>query len=149
MEKAQKWQCCAALGGSALALYGLWLWRKRRDPFGFDTPLDRRGFKTVKYELSPVLFGEAARDCLQHWVADMDFPCCPQITKKLQQRMAHPSYGYTIQPKEVWRAVGRWLVENQNWNKAPEPDCFVFSGTVLASVGSILHTFAHQGDKES
>lgn len=61
--------------------------------------------------------------------------------------MAHPIYGYTIQPKEVWKAVGRWLVENQNWKKAPEPDCFVFSGTVLASVGSILHTFAQPGDK--
>jgi len=147
MDKAQKWHC-AVLGGSAL-LYALWLWRKRRrDPFGLDTPVDRRGYKTVKYELPPILFGETARDCLQHWVADMDFPCCPKLRKKLTQRMAHPIYGYTIQPKEVWQAVGRWLVENQNWKKAPEPDCFVFSGTVLASVGSILHTFAQPGDKE-
>lgn len=146
MDKTQKWQC-AVLGGSAL-LYALWLWRKRqRDPFGLDTPVDRRGYKTVKYELSPILFGETARDCLQHWVADMDFPCCPKLRKKLAQRMAHPIYGYTIQPEEVWQAVGRWLVENQNWKKAPEPDCFVFSGTVLASVGSILHTFAKPGDK--
>ena len=145
--ETQKWHC-AVLGGSAL-LYALWLWRKRqRDPFGLDTPINRRGYKTVKYELSPIVFGETARDCLQHWVADMDFPCCPKLRKKLTQRMAHPIYGYTIQPKEVWKAVGRWLVENQNWKKAPEPDCFVFSGTVLASVGSILHTFAQPGDKE-
>lgn len=144
--ETQKWHC-AVLGGSAL-LYALWLWRKRqRDPFGLDTPINRRGYKTVKYELSPIVFGETARDCLQHWVADMDFPCCPKLRKKLTQRMAHPIYGYTIQPKEVWKAVGRWLVENQNWKKAPEPDCFVFSGTVLASVGSILHTFAQPGDK--
>ena len=148
MDKAQKWQCFAALGGSAL-LYALWRWRKgQRDPFGFDTPVDRRGFKTVKYDLSPILFGEAARDCLQHWVADMDLPCCSQLRKKLAARMAHPIYGYTIQPECVWSAVGQWLVENQNWPKAPEPECFVFSGTVLASVGSILRTFAQPRDKE-
>lgn len=148
MDKTQKWQCFAALGGSAL-LYALWRWRKgQRDPFGFDTPVDRRGFKTVKYDLSPILFGEAARDCLQHWVADMDLPCCSQLRKKLAARMAHPIYGYTIQPECVWSAVGQWLVENQNWPKAPEPECFVFSGTVLASVGSILRTFAQPRDKE-
>ena len=78
----------------------------------------------------------------------MDLPCCSQLRKKLAARMAHPIYGYTIQPECVWSAVGQWLVENQNWPKAPEPECFVFSGTVLASVGSILRTFAQPRDKE-
>ena len=147
--ETQKWPTlCAALGGSAF-LYALWLWRKRRqDPYGFDTPIDRRGFNTVKYDLAPILFGEDSRDCLQHWVADMDFPCCEKIQKALAKRMSHPSYGYTILPEEVWRTVGKWLVEHQNWPKAPAPKSFVFSGTVLSSVGSILYTFTSPGDKE-
>ena len=140
-----KWHYCAALGGSALLAW--WLWKKRRDPYGFDTVVDRRGFNTVKYDLSPVLFGEEARDCLQHWVADMDFPCCEKIQKALAKRMSHPTYGYTILPHEVWRIVGQWLVENQNWPSPPSPECFVFSGTVLSSVGSILRTFTSPGDK--
>lgn len=33
----------------------------------------------VKYDLAPVLYGEESRHALQHWVADMDFACCPKI----------------------------------------------------------------------
>lgn len=44
--------------------------------------------------------------------------------------------------------MGRWLVEQQNWPEAPPSECFVFSGTVLSSVGAILQTCTSPGDKE-
>ncbi|CAJ1393644.1 unnamed protein product [Effrenium voratum] len=134
-----------ALAGGAASF--AWWWRRRRDPFGFDRALDRSGTNAVKYDLAPLIHGAKAKDGIQLWVADMDFPCCERIRKALAKRVRHPSFGYTCQPSEIWQRIGRWLVERHGWPKAPAPDCFIYSSTVVTSVSSILYSLTQPGDK--
>ena len=42
------------------------------------------------------------------WVADMCLPVCGKIQAALAQRCAHPTFGYTMQPDEMWEAVAEW-----------------------------------------
>jgi cysteine-S-conjugate beta-lyase len=57
--------------------------------FDFDAVVDRQGTGSLKWDRY------AGKDILPMWVADMDFAVCPAITAALQQRVAHPVFGYT------------------------------------------------------
>ena len=132
---------------SAAAASHRWWWR-RSDPFGFERPVDRRRSHTVKHDLSAVVHGEgaASEGVLQMWVADMELPCCPRIQRAIVERAAHPSFGYTIQPTQIWTLVGEWLVARQGWPSAPPPDHFVFSGSVVTSFSNVLHALTKPSD---
>ena len=83
----------------------------------FDELIDRQGTGSLKWDRY------AGRDVLPMWVADMDFAVCPAITKALQERVAHPIFGYTraypgpgeavvsyLQKKHGVEADPSWLV---------------------------------------
>ena len=55
----------------------------------FDTIIDRRGTGSLKWDRY------AGQDILPMWVADMDFAVCPEVLQAMQQRLAHPIFGYT------------------------------------------------------
>ena len=56
----------------------------------FDTPVDRRGTHSLKWDV---------RDNeLPMWVADMDFKTAPAIIEALQKRVEHGVFGYSIIP---------------------------------------------------
>lgn len=57
--------------------------------FDFDQEIDRSDSDSVKWEKY------RGRDILPMWIADSDFAVAPQIQQALQQRAAHPVYGYT------------------------------------------------------
>ena len=44
-----------------------WRQRRRRCPFGFDIPIDRRDLLTVKHKLSEMIYGKDAANGLQMW----------------------------------------------------------------------------------
>lgn len=112
----------------------------------FDIRVDRSDQLTVKHGLAPCIFAEAGPGTLPLWVADMDLPCCPRICAAMRERCDHPTFGYTYQPEELWRAVGRWLVEHQGWQVAPPPSSFVFSASAVSSFVSLVRAFTAVGD---
>ena len=75
--------------------------------YDFDTPVDRRGTFSYKWDAEADYFGR--EDVIPMWVADMDFPCAPCVVEAVQQRAAHPVYGYTIRQKPYYDAVLGWL----------------------------------------
>ncbi|WP_201352633.1 MalY/PatB family protein [Hydrogenimonas urashimensis] len=79
----------------------------------FDTPVDRSGTWSVKYEERKAKFGTDA--VLPLWVADMDLPAPRCVTDALQRRAAHPIYGYTIYPEIFFRAIAAWMAKRHGW----------------------------------
>tara|TARA_B110001452_G_scaffold266425_1_gene273267 strand:- start:908 stop:2257 length:1350 start_codon:yes stop_codon:yes gene_type:complete len=136
--------CVATLGAALLLVH---LWRRRRPRFAFDGPLDRSGVHTVKHELPVLMHGEAAVEALNMWVADMELPCCDRIRGAIMDRAQHPTFGYTIQPREIWSRVGRWMVERQGHPSAPDPSSFVFSASVVTSFWNVLEACTAPGDR--
>jgi len=63
--------------------------------FDFDQEIDRGDSDSVKWGKY------RGRDILPMWVADTDFAVAPQIQQALQQRAAHPVYGYTLVRKQL------------------------------------------------
>ena len=53
----------------------------------FDTPVERRGTGSIKWDVAD---GE-----LPMWVADMDFPTAPPVRRAIERRAAHGVFGYT------------------------------------------------------
>ena len=66
--------------------------------FDFDTPYNRFGTDSVKYDQQIRVYG---KDSVQvgMGIADMDFRCAPSITKALNERMQHENWGYLDMPK--------------------------------------------------
>ena len=71
----------------------------------FDRRFERRGTDSVKWD-NPEIMAEGG---VPLWVADMDFECAPPIREALQERAAHPFYGYTMVTQSDYDAVtGFW-----------------------------------------
>ncbi len=71
--------------------------------FDFDTPVDRRGTGSLKWDKY------AGRDVLPLWVADMDFRSPPAVMEALEARVRHGVFGYTVPYAEVTAAVLDYL----------------------------------------
>src|SRR5437588_13060048 len=61
--------------------------------FDFDTPYNRFGTDSTKYDQQIRVFG---KDSVQvgMGIADMDFKVAPSITKALMERIQHENWGY-------------------------------------------------------
>ena len=72
----------------------------------FDQVLeDRRAFYSVKYH---AMDEHGMKEGIPLWVADMDLPVSPAITKAMTKRAKHPYFGYTYFPKEYYEAFAYW-----------------------------------------
>lgn len=83
-------------------------------PFDFDTPIDRGGTSSLKWERY------AGRDILPFWVADMDFAVAQPIRDALAARLEHPIYGYTVAPPGLTDAVTDFLEHEHYWQIDPD-----------------------------
>lgn len=68
--------------------------------YDFDTPVDRRGTNSIKWDVAP---GE-----LPMWVADMDFRTAPEIIEAIKTRTEHGIFGYNTVPDEWYDAYCDW-----------------------------------------
>ncbi|MBC8018086.1 MAG: putative C-S lyase [Verrucomicrobia bacterium] len=81
--------------------------------FDFDTPTDRRGTASEKWDRY------AGRDILPLWVADMDFRSPPAVIEALHRRVDHGVFGYTAPPHELIATVLEMLQREYGW-QVPE-----------------------------
>ena len=97
------------------------------EKFSFDTPTDRRGTGSVKWDGPfPVTPEEVERICpdarpgweadvLPMWVADMDFKVAPCIVEALHARVDHGIFGYTKVLDSFLDAAVDWWKRRRGW----------------------------------
>jgi cystathionine beta-lyase len=87
---------------------------KKSELFDFDTPVERRGTASMKWEKYK------NQDIIPLWVADMDFRSPPAVIRAIQQRAAYGVFGYTLPPEELNQIVISMLQKIYDWSVKPE-----------------------------
>lgn len=80
----------------------------------FDTVIDRKGTRSLKYDFA-VRRGKP-KDVLPLWVADMDFQTSSYITEALEDMVKHGVFGYSESEEHYFEAVQNWMERHYNWH---------------------------------
>ncbi|SHE42428.1 cystathione beta-lyase [Seinonella peptonophila] len=75
--------------------------------FDFDQVINRQNTNSIKWDYNQAIFGR--EDVLPLWVGDMDFASPPEVVKAIQERAAHPVYGYPGTPAKFYDAAIDWV----------------------------------------
>jgi len=115
-----------------------------------DAAVERRGTGCVKWdEAAPGLSGDqpltGAADVIPLWVADMDFAVAPAIQAAVQQRAAHPVYGYTAVGPDYYAAVISWFRRRHGWSIRREQ--ILYTTGVVPAVSCALKALTMSGEK--
>jgi cystathionine beta-lyase len=111
--------------------------------YDFDTPIDRRGTASIKWDFSKRFAG------LEHliplWVADMDFPACTEVIEALKHRADHGVFGYTLEPESYFQAVIDWLKQRHGWEV--RRGWMLSAPGVVPSLNLALLAYSQPGDR--
>ena len=100
-----------------------------KELFDFDTPVERRGSGSYKWD-EPIADGVPA-DFIPLWVADMDFLTAPAVRRAVERRAAHGIFGYTQVTEPYYEAVIGWFARRHGW-QIDRSDILYTSGVVPA-----------------
>ena len=87
----------------------------------------------------------AGFDPIPMWVADMNFPTAPAVTRAMTERISHPCFGYFDPREEYFDAIIRWQT-TRNGVVGLEKKHIGYENGVLGGVLSALGTFCSKGD---
>ncbi|MCB1311859.1 MAG: pyridoxal phosphate-dependent aminotransferase [Sedimentitalea sp.] len=110
----------------------------------FDTPTDRRGTHSVKWDRMEASYGVSPEDGLAMWVADMDFRVPDCVAERVREIADQGIYAYTSFEPDYSDAIRWWMQTRHGWQVEPEA-IFTTTGIVNA-VGLCLDTFTAPGD---
>ncbi|MDP2430638.1 MAG: PatB family C-S lyase [Pseudomonadota bacterium] len=110
--------------------------------FDFDRIIPREGTAALKWDGRKSVFG--TDDVLPLWVADMDFAAPEAVTQALAARAAHPVFGYSLFPDDVYEALTGWLRARHNWEV--ERDWIMMAPGVVPSLHAAVLAFAAAGE---
>lgn len=111
--------------------------------FDFDTPVDRTGSSSLKYEARQQYFGR--EDVMPFWVADMDFAAPEAVTQALVARAQHGVFGYTDYPESVYQAMQAWFNKRHQWSI--ERDSILLCPGVVPSLYAAVSALTELGDQ--
>ncbi len=112
--------------------------------YDFDTPVDRRGTDSFKWDTGQDYFGRD--DVIPMWVADMDFACAPCIVEAVKRRAEHPVYGYAVRQQPYFDAVMGWLKKRHGFAVDQEYLAFAPPGVIYA-MNVMLRILTISGDR--
>ena len=110
----------------------------------FDTPINRIGTHSVKWDMMQAFYGVPADKGLAMWVADMDFhpPACVQ--RAVEAMTAHGVYGYFGDDTAYLEAVQWWMKTRHGWTVGRD---WIFTTHGLVNgTGLCLEAFTAPGD---
>ena len=110
----------------------------------FDTPINRFGTHSVKWDSMEAFYGVPAKDGIAMWVADMDFrpPTCVQAA--LEGMMAHGVYGYYGDDAAYLDAVRWWMQTRHGWSV--ERDQIFTTHGLVNGTAMCVDAFTKPGD---
>lgn len=86
------------------------------EKYDFDTRLNRVGTNCFKWDGRKKFLGYP--NVLPMHVADTDFLCAPEILNAIQERAAHPFFGYTIHSSNHFNSLSEWIYRIHQWEIA-------------------------------
>lgn len=110
----------------------------------FDTPINRRGTDSVKWDLMEKYYGVSPDEGLSMWVADMDFQVPQCVRDRLAKMVDHGIFAYFNNDADYLGAIQWWMQNRHRW-KIEQDWIFTTTGLVNA-VGMCLDTFTQPGD---
>lgn len=111
--------------------------------YDFNKIIDRSGSGDLKHEVLEERYGRG--DLLPLWVADMDFETPQFITDALRRRLDHSLFGYTVEPKEYWPTVQRWIRGHHQWEVQLE--WFSYIPGIVKGIGMVINVFTNPDEK--
>lgn len=105
--------------------------------FDFDTPVDRRGTNSMKWNIPD---GE-----LPMWIADMDFKTAPPVLEALRRRMDNGVFGYTEIPDAWAESYVFWWTSRHHLNCRAE--WFIFTTGVIPAISSSVRKLTTPAEK--
>ena len=110
----------------------------------FDTPIDRVGTHSYKWDLMEPTYGVPARGGLAMWVADMDFRPPASVQRALEKMLAHGVYGYFGDDRAYLDAICWWMQARHGWTVDPK---WIFTTHGLVHGTSMcIDAFTRPGD---
>lgn len=106
--------------------------------FDFDTPVDRRGSGSYKWDSA------SRQDVIPLWVADMDFPTAPVIIDALRRRVDHGVFGYVKVSDDYYDALISWNRHRHGWTI--NRDMVIYTSGVVPAVSAIIKALTRPGD---
>ena len=103
----------------------------------FDTVISRSDTASLKWDKY------RGTDILPFWVADMDFRVAAPIQRALEERLAHPIYGYTLAPDGLSDAVINHLNSEYGW--VVDPSWIVWLPGVVTGLAVCCRAFCPDG----
>ena len=110
----------------------------------FDQPVERRGTASFKWDGTKDAFGRG--DVIPLWVADMDFPCAPEILEAFEARIRHGVMGYTVRTPGYLEVVRGWFRRRHGWDVPEEHLAFAPPGVIFA-VNVLIDLLTEPGDR--
>lgn len=110
----------------------------------FDTPINRVGTHSSKWDLMEASYGVAPGDGIPMWVADMDFPPPPSVQRAVEAMAAHGIYGYFGDDKDYLSAICWWMKVRHGWT-VDQSAIFTTHGLVNGT-GLCVDAFTKPGD---
>ncbi|MGM0583848.1 MAG: MalY/PatB family protein [Pseudomonadota bacterium] len=112
--------------------------------FDFDTPVDRRGTHSAKWDKMEDLFGVSPEDGIPMWVADMDFRAPPPVREALRRAVDHGVFGYFGDDSDYKAAVAGWMKTRHGWEI--DPDWLSTTHGLVAGTSHCIRAFSEAGD---
>lgn len=106
--------------------------------FDFDTPVDRRGTNSYKWD-------SAADGVLPMWVADMDFRTAPCVVEAIERRARHGIFGYVRVPDEYYNATVDWFAVRHGWNI--DRGHIIYTSGVVPAISAIIKALCPAGSR--
>lgn len=122
--------------------------------FDFISIMDRKGMDATAVDVPGIVKGagffvdgdlKEGFDVIPMWVADMNFPTVPAISKAIIERAKHTAYGYFRPRKEYYEAIMRWH-ELRYGVRGLKPEQIGYANGVLGGVVAALRVFCSDGD---
>lgn len=111
--------------------------------YDFDQVIDRFNTLSYKWEARDINFPDNP-NALPFWIADMDFQCPEPIVKAIQQRAAHPIYGYSKLSDDSQIVLANWQKKRKNWNVKKE--WITFSNGIVPALNAIVTSYTKLGE---
>jgi cystathionine beta-lyase len=110
--------------------------------YDFDHIIDRHGTLASKWD--DMDRGADKAEPIPLWVADMDFPSPPEVTRALLNRAGHPVYGYSMIPVSYYETLAAWY-KTQYQTELSRHD-FILSRGVVPALGTAVKTWSKAGE---